>query len=240
MSTLPQRIAQAREKKGLNQSELARAIGVSPQAVQGWESGKASPRGNRLTELSKILGVSVQELLVGPGQPPGSQPCESETDPAKLTHPDMRPISMWDDSTPLDEDEIEVPFLKEVELSAGSGRFSVDSHSRAKLRFGKYTLMRLGVQPSNVICMPVKGNSMEPLLADGSTVAVDTGATTVVDGKMYGIFYEEMLRVKILYRLAGGKLRIRSFNRDEYEDEVADVSAVNIIGRVFQASTIFS
>lgn len=239
MSTLPVRIAQAREHKGLNQSELARAMGVTPQAVQNWESGKASPRGTRLTELAKVLGVPVQELLVGPVRQ-GSHHCENETDPAKLTHPDMLPISMWDDSTPLDEDEIEVPFLKEVELSAGSGRFSVDNHSRAKLRFGKYTFMRLGVQPSNVVCMPVKGNSMEPLLSDGSTVAVDTGATTVVDGKMYGIFYEEMLRVKILYRLAGGKLRIRSFNRDEYEDEVADASAVRIIGRVFQASTIFS
>jgi len=151
----------------------------------------------------------------------------------------MQSISVWDDQTPLDDDEIEVPFLKEVELSAGSGKFVVESSSRAKLRFGKYTFMRLGIQPSNVVCMPVKGNSMEPLLSDGSTVAIDTGATAVIDGKMYGILYEDMLRVKILYRVAGSKLRIRSFNRDEYEDEVVDAASVKIFGRVFQSSTIF-
>ena len=213
-------------------------MGVSPQAVQNWETGKANPKGERLSSLATILGVSVDHLVSG--TPLKIWPYEVDgTSADALSHPDMRGISVWDDQTPLDDDEIEVPFLKEVELSAGSGKISVESSSRAKLRFGKYTFMRLGIQPSNVVCMPVKGNSMEPLLSDGSTVAVDTGATNVIDGKMYGILYEDMLRVKILYRIAGSKLRIRSFNRDEYEDEEVDASSVKIIGRVFQSSTIF-
>ena len=37
MNTLGKRIAIAREKLGLNQSELARQIDVTPQAVQKWE-----------------------------------------------------------------------------------------------------------------------------------------------------------------------------------------------------------
>ncbi|WJM93419.1 helix-turn-helix transcriptional regulator [Pseudomonas brenneri] len=238
MENISARITRARLAKGLNQSQLARDLGVSPQAVQNWETGKANPKGERLSSLATILGVSVDHLVSG--VPLKMWPSEVDgTAPEALSHPDMQGISVWDDQTPLDEDEIEVPFLKEVELSAGSGKISVESSSRAKLRFGKYTFMRLGIQPANVVCMPVKGNSMEPLLSDGSTVAVDTGATTVVDGKMYGILYEDMLRVKILYRISGSRLRIRSFNRDEYEDEEVDASSVKVIGRVFQSSTIF-
>lgn len=239
MENIAKRIAHAREAKGLSQSQLARDMGVSPQAVQNWEAGKANPKGDRLSSLAMILGVSVDHLING--RPLNGLRFEVEgTSPDALSHPDLQGISVWDDQTPLDEDEIEVPFLKEVELSAGSGKFAVETTSRAKLRFGKYTFMRLGIQPSNVVCMPVKGNSMEPLLSDGSTVALDTGATSVIDGKMYGILYEDMLRVKILYRIAGSKLRIRSFNRDEYEDEEVDAANVRIIGRVFQSSTIFS
>lgn len=239
MENIATRIARAREAKGLSQSQLARDMGISPQAVQNWEAGKANPKGDRLSSLAMILGVSVDHLITG--APMKAWPSEVDaTSPDALSHPGLQGISVWDDQTPLDDDEIEVPFLKEVELSAGSGKFAVESNSRAKLRFGKYTFMRLGIQPSNVVCMPVKGNSMEPLLSDGSTVAIDTGATAVVDGKMYGILYEDMLRVKILYRIAGSKLRIRSFNRDEYEDEEVDAANVRIIGRVFQSSTIFS
>ncbi|KAF7958232.1 hypothetical protein AWV80_01290 [Cupriavidus sp. UYMU48A] len=45
-------IALAREAKGLNQSELARAIGVSPQAVQKWEAGTSAPRPSKVAELA--------------------------------------------------------------------------------------------------------------------------------------------------------------------------------------------
>jgi SOS-response transcriptional repressor LexA len=65
MDTIAHRIARARELKGLNQSELARALSVTPQAVQNWESGKSSPRGHRVKETAAILGITVEYLLFG-------------------------------------------------------------------------------------------------------------------------------------------------------------------------------
>ncbi|MEI0746952.1 helix-turn-helix transcriptional regulator, partial [Pseudomonas aeruginosa] len=50
---------------GLSQSELARNLGVTPQAVQSWESGKSSPRGKRLDELCRLLQVTVTWLVTG-------------------------------------------------------------------------------------------------------------------------------------------------------------------------------
>lgn len=65
METIAQRIAKARELKGLNQSELARELGISPQAVQNWEAGKSSPRGARIREVAKALGLTIEHLLFG-------------------------------------------------------------------------------------------------------------------------------------------------------------------------------
>jgi transcriptional regulator with XRE-family HTH domain len=48
-------IREGREKLNLNQSELAELIGVSPQAVQQWESGATQPRGKRLNKIAEVL-----------------------------------------------------------------------------------------------------------------------------------------------------------------------------------------
>ena len=88
-----------------------------------------------------------------------------------------------------------------------------------KLRFGKYTLRKKNIDPASAACVTVSGNSMEPVLPDGSTVGVDTSARTIKDGDMYAFDHDGQLRVKLLYRLPGGGLRIRSFNSDEHPDE---------------------
>lgn len=59
-------IARAREAKGLNQSELAREIGVSPQAVQKWEAGSSSPRPSKVAQIAQVLGIEPMALLPVP------------------------------------------------------------------------------------------------------------------------------------------------------------------------------
>lgn len=78
MTTIATRIANARKELNLNQSELARLLSVTPQAVQSWESGKARPKGARLESLSKALGKSVQWLMLG-GDSPGFNMAMSES-----------------------------------------------------------------------------------------------------------------------------------------------------------------
>ena len=63
--TIGTRIKEQRLRAGLNQSELGRALGISPQAVQKWEDGKSSPRNNKLPELAAALSTSVRELIRG-------------------------------------------------------------------------------------------------------------------------------------------------------------------------------
>lgn len=56
------RIAAFREKRGLNQSDLARRLRIKVQSVQQWESGQTQPRANRLRAIAEALGCSVHAL----------------------------------------------------------------------------------------------------------------------------------------------------------------------------------
>ena len=64
-NTLGKRIAALRKEKGLKQDELAEKLGVSPQAVSKWENDLTCPDISLLPALSKILGISIDELLTG-------------------------------------------------------------------------------------------------------------------------------------------------------------------------------
>ena len=57
------RTADFRRKHGLSQADLADKLGVTAQAVSKWETGAALPDVELLLELSRLFGVSVNELL---------------------------------------------------------------------------------------------------------------------------------------------------------------------------------
>lgn len=203
------------------------------------EGKNSKPIGEKFARhVEQSLGLEPGALDTPPGVDTPSR--RSLLDPAveALLHP----IDVWDDETPLGPDEVELPFFQEVELSAGKGSEVMLETGGRKLRFGKRTLKRKGVNPELAACVPVIGNSMEPVLPAGSTVGVDTSAVQVQDGKMYAISHSGQLRVKVLYSLPGGGLRIRSYNSDEHPDERYDgeyvANHIQIIGRVFWYSVL--
>lgn len=57
------RIVELRTKKGLNQSDLARACGKDRQAIEKIENGKVNPTIFSLYEISNALDISLQRLL---------------------------------------------------------------------------------------------------------------------------------------------------------------------------------
>jgi transcriptional regulator with XRE-family HTH domain len=63
LSDLGQRIRARRERLGLRQHDLARALQVSPQAVSKWERGENGPDLSILGALATLLGVSSDWLL---------------------------------------------------------------------------------------------------------------------------------------------------------------------------------
>lgn len=60
-----QNISAHRQRLGWTQGELARRLNVTHQAVSKWENGVAFPDISTLYELSRLFGVSMEQLLTG-------------------------------------------------------------------------------------------------------------------------------------------------------------------------------
>lgn len=58
-------IGELRKEKKLKQAELAEKLGVTSKTVSRWETGKYMPDLSLFTDISQILGVTINELLQG-------------------------------------------------------------------------------------------------------------------------------------------------------------------------------
>jgi phage repressor protein C with HTH and peptisase S24 domain len=202
--SLAERVRERRDVLGITQTELADKIGIKQQSVASIENGETkNPR--KIFEIAQALKCSVHWLKTGQQE-------------SNATH--LEGVSLWEEESEDEEDDVFLPFFKETQLAAGDGRVVELDCEGKKLKFSLRSLKKLGVKPDEAACMSVWGNSMEPVLPDGATVAINTGNTEIKDGKMYAIDHEGMARVKIMYRLPGGGIRLRSFNTDEYPDEI--------------------
>ncbi|WP_368248411.1 helix-turn-helix domain-containing protein [Intestinimonas butyriciproducens] len=56
-------LKELRAQNGFTQTQLAKAVGVSPGNVGDWETGKSKPGYNALASLSRIFEVSADYLL---------------------------------------------------------------------------------------------------------------------------------------------------------------------------------
>lgn len=224
-------------------SSLAAAVDRQPSYISRClsESGPhAKPIGERFARhIEEALELLPMALDTAPGHDTPTRRSLVVDGPMESA---LFPIDAWGDSTPLNNDEVELPFFKEVELSAGKGSEVMLETEGRRLRFGARTLKRKNIDPEMAACASVTGNSMEPVLPEGSTVGIDRANTTIKDGQMYAIDHDGQLRIKVLYRLPGNGIRLRSYNIEEHPDERYDGDYVKenirIIGKVFWYSVL--
>jgi len=239
-NTVTGRLKAAMLENDVSNADMARVVSVTPQAVGKWFKTNSISK-ESLKACADYLNVSLLWLLNGEGEMQSNvihYPKSKRSDSNVSENVELVP---WDSKTPLDEDEVEVPFYMEVELSAGHGSAIQLETTGPKLRFSKSTLRRHGIDFNSAACVKVSGNSMEPVIPDGATVGIDTSNTNIKDGDMYAIDWAGSLYVKTLTRRPGGGLRIRSFNIDEYPDEnlsADEAQSVRVIGRVFWYSVL--
>ena len=62
---LKDKLIKLRKEKRRSQIEVAEALNVSRQAISRWETGAAAPSTEKLIELSRLYGVSLDELVNG-------------------------------------------------------------------------------------------------------------------------------------------------------------------------------
>lgn len=225
MTKLAERLKLARERLEMSQAQLAEKIGLSQQSIAKIEKGETSqPR--KIKEIAKALGVTQKWLQLGVEENASLTDFVVEESEEAFLDPEVF---------------ANIPIL-DIELSAGNGCETelVESVSNSyPLR--RLDLRRAGVSPSNARIVKIWGNSLFPVLNNGDLVAIDLSQTKPIrDGDLYAIRDGVLLRVKILISLPDGGIMLRSFNKEEYPDEILDFadrkSRIHIIGRVFWSS----
>lgn len=83
--TIGNRIAKFRKAKSMTQEDLANHLGVSSQAVSKWENDASCPDISLVPQLSRVLGVTTDELLTGKNDEVRMVPAEQRKPLEQLT-----------------------------------------------------------------------------------------------------------------------------------------------------------
>lgn len=225
MSEVSDRLIKKMKENNLKQVDLINALEVSKGTVSKWVSGVNTPSAGVLPKLADLL----------------------KTTPAWLMHGDisgMIPVEPWDDSTPLDDDEVEIPFFKDFSFACGSGSINdAIANETRKLRMSKATLRNLSITKENAVAATASGDSMSPTISDGDTIHVDLGRKTIKDGKIFAVCIGGLHYAKRLYNMPFGGVRIASDNIEEFPEilltaEQRVEQQFEIIGWIWQIARI--
>lgn len=220
------------QKNGGNQSDLARFVGVTPQAVQAWVSGRTAPRKKQLEKIAVYLDTTDAYLMYGIDgdehfNKVREQILQQTSEPILTTDIDVE-TKIWVD-------------LMDIKFSCGDGE-SIDFHFETiearNLAFDPSFFRNRRVKPENARFARAKGDSMFPFIKDRDVFGMDISDTVALDGEVYAVYFEGEAMLKQIFKEDGGKLVLHSLN-PAYKDRIVgehNGSSFQIIGRQFYRS----
>ncbi|MBF7094755.1 helix-turn-helix domain-containing protein [Streptococcus sp. HF-1907] len=217
-----QRLKAQRQALGYNQSQVAKALGISRMSYSYWESGKTKPNQKNLKQLADLF--QVQETYF-----------ESEypivTTYLQLSDDNKTKAEQYVDQllqTQLEAQQkvvqlFAVQVLSDVALSAGRGESLFDE-------FETETVYSNVEQSGYDLAAWISGDSMEPLYQNGEVALIKANGFDY-DGAVYALSWNDSVYIKKLYREKNG-FRMVSLNHDypdrfiPYEDQPQIVGLV--------------
>ena len=216
-------IREARARKRWSQSDLARAMKLSPQSVQAWEKEKNSskPKRSRIEQLSRLLDIPIEDLL---------QAARYDD----LSEQTVGYESGWNRDT---EDEFALIPFYDVRAAAGSGATNDHERQVGRLAFRNDWIHARRLSSRQLVAITITGDSMAPALKDGDLVVVDTRETHPVSDGIYILVTDNSLIAKRVQLAATGGIWLHSDN-PAYQDQLipaSDTDRVRFVGRVVWA-----
>lgn len=222
------RIAQALQlKNGGNQSELARYVGVSPQAVQKWIAGDSEPKGKNLRKVAEFVGISESVLRFG-------GPSATE-----MIRPEPSSNVIGIQSKKSKENSVAITQYKEIGGSMGGGVILRDQPGEIQAWnvtpewVHKNIKNHTGIK--NLCIVTGFGNSMQPLFNPGDPLIVDTGIKVVDADATYFFRVGNEGFIKILQRIPGEGIRVISKNKDYETWTIKPDMDFEVFGQVLKA-----
>jgi phage repressor protein C with HTH and peptisase S24 domain len=189
-------------------ADLARAVGVSDNAIYKWVSGRGQPGMISLVNLAKAAGVSVEWLATGRGAPAKDKPQARSTEP-------------------------EFAAMPRHQLRGSDGRPAIQSPQIVDyLNFKSEWLQRvLGADPKNLVLAEAVGDSMAPTLDDGDLALVDVRDNRFKFDGLYVLRDGGDLSIKRVQRQPDGALVLRSDNA-AYKPVTVAPESITFLGRI--------
>ena len=187
---------------------VAKAVGVSDNAIYKWLAGRGQPSVTNLVALARAARVSIEWLATGE---------ESKQSAQAIT----RAVEHGD-----------FIFMPRNRIRFSSGREGILRSDQVvdSIAFrAEWVKRRLNIESRDLLLIEVVGDSMAPTVEDADLILADLAEPRFRQDGIYLLRHDSGLSVKRIQRRPDGKLLIRSDN-PKYEAMV--VSTVNVIGRV--------
>jgi phage repressor protein C with HTH and peptisase S24 domain len=236
--TIGSRLKAWRESLSLKQADAASALGLPPSTYQNYERDVRAPNTEGWNAFA-MNGINTNWLLTGEGPMlayPANKRFPSTTSTStEKTEPqtDPSPGTTGSGFTAL-------PLLDDTRTSNNHGTHSEEDHAENVLLFSEDWIRKeFDANPRNLSLIRVAGDSMEPTLRAGDFILVDRRTRRPDREGVYLLRMGEMLLLKRLQALPGGKIRASSdnaafdpfvLNADEPDDNI------QIHGRIIWAS----
>jgi phage repressor protein C with HTH and peptisase S24 domain len=221
MKTVGDRIAAAREAKGLNQTQLAKAVGISSQAIQQLESGET--RGTKhLVAIAAVLDVTPESLQ---GVSDGGR---------KITIPSRKTNIVEIDGAEF----AKVP-VYDIRFAAGHGSEGGDEEP-VDHYLVSMNLLRVATDApiSSIAIFQADGDSMSSTINNRDWVFVDLRKTKLTNPGIYALVYDgERFLKRVTQHLETRAVSLISDN-PAYKPQSQTIKKpdrLTVIGRVFMS-----
>ena len=213
-SEIGSRIKKARGRD--NQREFANILGFSTSYLSEVESGKTKPSLELLVKISEYTKYSLHWLVTGEG-PIIIEPSESMVKEGSALYGALEQYTFIPYAIPRDEMRSENGGINERTTPYAFRRTWLQSKGKLE----KFVLFA------------VKGDSMDPTIADGDCVLIDRSKKQVVAGTLYALRTKAAIMVKRLQPTGGARIKVMSDNKlyDSYEIDLK-TGDIEIIGQV--------
>lgn len=200
---------------GLNGAQLARLVGISPQAMRKIVIGETAHT-SHIYKISKALETT-PEYLVG----------ETEDPLPSTSNKPSTVVEVTDD----DEDIVKI---QEIDLAFGMGSTFLDVPVKEKPRIFSRTLLSslTHAHPSTIYMARGIGDSMAPTIHNDDIILIDASSNTIrMSDQIWAFAYADFGMIKRLRPMPDGGVKILSDN-PAVSDETAYDGELHVIGKV--------
>ena len=206
------RIFELLDSMGMEQKKFASLIGVSPQKVSEWKSGKAKSYTKRIPQIADALDTTVEYLLTGNG-------------------PKKRAVSNLDTTLPKGAEPIDPQTFHRIPIL---GRISAGLPLYAEQHIEGYTLTDLN-GGAEYFALRVSGDSMSAARMQDGDLLIVRRQETVENGEVAVVMVgDEDATVKRFYATGSTVTLMPQSTNPEHQPQIYDAekTRIRIIGRV--------